>query len=152
MQLLRDLHIEARQFVEEGFLEVGDAVLDFVEHLEAHRTQHARLPQGQDGVGQTEVVLRFLVRRHPLALALVEQVREVAVVANQALALNLRRMRGEDRRDQRVGEEVGDGLRRDLALGEAVEGVDEAAFARRRTRQVMGAPAPDVVLVLGDVG
>jgi len=41
VQLLSDLDVEARQFVEEGFLEVGDAILDFVQHLEAHRTQHA---------------------------------------------------------------------------------------------------------------
>ena len=30
--------------------------------------------------------------------------------------------------------------------------MDKAAFARRRTGQIVGAPAPDMVLVLGDVG
>ncbi len=152
VQLPRDLDIEARKFAEEGFLEVGNTIFDLVQHLEAHRAQHARLPQGEDGVGETAVVLHLLLGCHSQALALVEQVGEVAVVADQALALNLGRVRGEDRRDERVHEEVGDGLGCDFALGQAVEGMDEAAFARRRTGQIVRPAAPDVVLVLGDVG
>jgi hypothetical protein len=38
------------------------------------------------------------------------------------------------------------------AAGQGVEGKDQAAFARRRAGQVVGAAAADVVLVLGDVG
>ena len=152
VQLLRNLDIEARKFGEEGFLEEADAILDLVQHLESYRTQHARLPQGQDGIGEPETVLGIFFRRHAQALALVEQVGKVAVVADQTLALNLGRMRGEDRGDDGVGEEVDDGLGRNIAVGKLVEGMNEAAFARWRTRQIVGAPAPDMVLVLGDVG
>jgi hypothetical protein len=103
-------------------------------------------------LARLQVVLGFLFRRHLQALALIEQAGEIAVVADQALALDFGRVRGEHRGDERVGEEVGDGLGPDLVLGQAVEGMDETAFARRRAGQIVGAAAADVVLVLGDVG
>ena len=152
VQLLRDLDVEARQLGEEGFLEVGDAVLDLVEHLEAHRAQHPRLPQGQDGVGQRQVVVGRFIRRHPQAFALVEQAGNVAVIADQALALDFGRVGGEHRGDQGVGEEIGDGIRRDGCGSQRIEGKNQAAFARRRAGQVVSAAPADVVLVLGDVG
>ncbi len=37
-------------------------------------------------------------------------------------------------------------------VGKLVEGVNQTAFARWRTGQIVGATAPDMVLVLGDVG
>ncbi len=152
LQLLRRLDVQARQFGEEGFVEVGNAVLDLVEHLQTDRAQHARLPQGEDGVGQAEVVLGFLFRGHAQAFALVEQAGDVAVIADQALALHLRRVGGEHRGDQGVGEEIGDGCRRYPGGSQRIEGVDQAAFARRRTGQVVGAAAADVVFVFRDVG
>ena len=108
--MLRRLNVEPRQFGEEGFLEIGDAVLDLVDHLEAHRAQHARLPQRQDGIGDALVVFCLLFRRHLQAFALVEQAGEIAMIADQALALDFGRVRGEHRRQQRVGEEVGEGV------------------------------------------
>ena len=152
LQLLRRLDVEARQFGEEGFLEIGNPVLDLVDHLQPHRAQHPRLPQGQDRIGQRQVVLGFLFRRQLHPLAAVEQAFEFAVVADQALALHLGRVRGEHRGDQRMREEVGNRLGRDFCGRQGIEGKNQAAFARRRTGQIVGATATDVVLVLGDVG
>jgi hypothetical protein len=53
---------------------------------------------------------------------------------------------------QGVGEEIGDGCRRYPGGSQRIEGVDQAAFARRRTGQVVGAAAADVVFVFRDVG
>ena len=152
LQLLGGLDVEARQFGEEGFVEVGNTVLDLVDDLQPHRAQHARLPQGEDRGAQRPVVLGLLFRRHLQAFALFKQAGDVAVVADQALALHLGRVCGEYGGDQGMGEEIGDGVRRDLGGRQRIQRKNQAALARRRARQVMGATPADVVLVLGDIG
>ena len=98
------------------------------------------------------MVFGVLFRRQLQPITLFDQGSDLAVIADQALALHFGRVRGEDRDDDGAGEKVGDGIGGDLAVGKPVEGMDETALARRRVGQIMGAAAPDMVLVLGDVG
>ena len=65
-------------------LEVGDATAHSWQNFDlaaaetylgrpfsAHRTQHAGLPERQDGIGQAEVVFRLFIWRHLQALSLI---------------------------------------------------------------------------------
>jgi hypothetical protein len=73
------------------------------------------------------------------------------VVADHALTLHFRRVGGQHRNDPCVRKKVGHRLRRDAAGVELVERVRQAAFARRRTGQVVRPAAANVVRILGDV-
>ena len=151
-QLPLGLQVHARQLVEEGLLEVADAVAHFVDHVQPHGAQHARLPHAQHGIGQAGGVVLGLVGRELQAVALVQQAGDQAVVVDQALALHLGGVRGQHRRQQRVAQQVGQGLGAHAVGGQAVERVRQAAGARRRAGDVVRAAAAHVVHVFGDVG
>ena len=62
------------------------------------------------------------------------------------------RMGGQDRAHQRAIEEIGEGGGLDAHLAGALKGVSQRAGTRRGAGDRMGAIAPDVMLVFGDVG
>jgi hypothetical protein len=72
------------------------------------------------------------------AFALVKQARQISVIADQALALNLGRVRSQHRGDHGMGEESA------MASGETAavdreSGQKPNCFARRRTGQIVRA-------------
>jgi hypothetical protein len=69
-----------------------------------------------------------------------------------ALALHLGRVGGQHRRDQGVAQEILDGGLVHAGALQAFQRVGDRGWIWLRALQQVGAAAPDVVLVLGDVG
>jgi hypothetical protein len=143
LQGLLELGVKARQLVEEGEAEVGKPVRHLVRHREPRAAQHCREPQPEDLGMQGPVSLgRLLPGKKPCYFTLAIQ---------DALALHLGRMRGENRRHARAAEPFQQCIQADAGLARAVERVGEAARAPRRARRGVRAAAPVLLLVLGDV-
>ena len=86
------------------------------------------------------------VRRAPPAVAA-----DIHFLVERAFAPDFRRVGGQYRADQRLGEEGAQPFRWNAGLESAVQRVADGAVARRRSGQIMGAGAADVVLVLGNI-
>jgi GNAT superfamily N-acetyltransferase len=145
--------VEPWQFAQEGGLEVGQAVVDLIDHRQLGGAQHARLPQRQHRATQRLVVGLGLLGGELHAVARVQEPRDHGLAVEDALPLHLGGVGGEHRRHQRAVEEAGQrrGVGR-TAVERALERVRQAALARCRAGDQVRARAPDVVLVLGDVG
>ena len=151
-QLVLDLAIEMRQLGEEGVIVIGEAVLDLVDHLEPGLAHQPRLPEGEDGAAQALLAFDLLLRGHARAVAISEQLGDLALAVERALAAHFGRMCGQHRADMAAIEEI-------LKLRAPHAGFDdlaqrgrERALARRRSGDRMGARTADVMLVLGDIG
>src|SRR5262249_41683605 len=81
-----------------------------------------------------------------------QQLGDLHLAVERALAPYLRRMSGENRNDVRGGKEPQQALARDARLLRAHERPRHAALAGCRCGAGMGARAPDMVLVLGAIG
>ena len=144
--------VEARHLAQERVTVVRQAVLDLVVHRQAQFAQDARLPQGEHHAAQRLFVAHQLVGRELDAVALGQQARDFQLAIENALALDLGRMRGQHWRNQRIGEEFRNLIRGDAFLARAAERQRQAAFLWSRPGDEVGAATAVVMLVLGDVG
>ena len=151
-QQILDLVVQPRQLVQKGVAIVGEAVLDLVADRQPQLAQDARLPHRQNQGAQRLVVGLALVGGQLHAVALHQEPADFALGVEDALALHLGGMRGEHGRDERVAEELRNGLRPGTGRGGALQRHRQAALLGRRTGQLAQAPPPDVVQILGDVG
>ena len=84
-----------------------------------------------------------------IALRLRDEPCNLALAFEDALPLDFRRMRGKDGRHVRAREPAHEGIEADVA--HFVERVRQASRPARRARRGVRAPAPVLLLVLGDV-
>ena len=148
----RHVRVELRNLVEKRVAVVREAVVDLVLHLELREPDHRGLPQLEHLAVERGVELGDLGGRQLDAVAPDEQPRDLALGVEDALALDLGRMRGQHRRDQRLVEPARDRRTVDAGRGEALERVRDAAALRRRAGERVRAAAAVLVHVLGDVG
>ena len=151
-ELVLEVGVEFRQRGQEGVIVVGERIGDLVEHAQAGMADQAGLPQGQDVAAQRAAIVVQLLGRELDPVALVEQVRDLALAVDRALAAHLGRMRGQHRDAERAGEEALELLARDAGVLRAGQRIGHGAAPRRRLGHGVGAGAPDVVLVLGEIG
>ena len=151
-ELILDHAIEARQLAQEGVVVIGKTVRDLIDHVGPAAPQQAGLPERQHGAQQGLVAGGEFARRHLLAVALGQQMRDLHFAVEHALPAHLGRMRGQHRADEDAAEQVLQLCARHLGRLRASEGISDRAFARRRLQLLLGAGAADVVLVLRDVG
>ena len=151
-QAILQVGVEDGQSMKEGVVVVGEAVGDLVDHPEALAAHQAGLPQGEHGTAQRPAVGGELLRRELHAVALVEQLRNLHLAVDRALATDFRRMRRQDRAAERVGEERLQLSARDAGVAGAIERVGHGALAGQRFGHGIGTGAADVMLVFGEVG
>ena len=131
---------------------IGESVGDLVDHPEPRVAQDAGLPQGEHGAPQREAIGPQLVRRELDPVALVQQMRDLHFAVDRTLAPDLGRMGRQHGAAERVGEERLQPLTGNARLRGAAERIGHRARRRRRLGDVVGPHAPDLVLVLRDVG
>ena len=144
--------VEARDLAQEGRAVVAQGILDLVAYRQLAVAQQARLPELRDPGSQHGGVSRQL----PLldqALSHRQEFGDGEFGVEQALALHLRRMRGQHGRHPRLLQRFRDLLLRDTRFREALEGPGQAAFlVHDRTGLVCVERAPaHPVTVLGDI-
>ncbi|OIQ71738.1 hypothetical protein GALL_466410 [mine drainage metagenome] len=145
------LKVKPRHFAEEGAVVVRKRVLDFVGHSQLGEAQQPRLPQ----LGDARAQLGFDLAQPPRRLRLVafgEQSRDHAFGVEQALALHFGRVRGQHRRDQRVGEYRVELTGVVSGVAQLVQRGAHAARLRAVAGELVGAAPAQHVAVLGDVG
>ena len=151
-QLVLDRAVDARQFLEERIIVIGEAVGDLVEHFQLGLAQHIGAPERQDGAAQP-----LLALLSSCALSCMRwRSSMIAAISSSRVSVLLRRTS--------VGCAVSTGLTRapskkarkvfgvDPRFARAPQRMGHRAGARRRPRHHMGAIAPDMMLVLGDIG
>ena len=151
-ELVLDRVVDARQFAQEGVVVEGQPVDHLVGDRQARAPQHAGLPQRSDRAAHRFVVVGQFFRGQAGAVALVDQPGDLHFLAEDALALHLGRMRGQHRHHQRIAEESENFLRRHLGVERLAQCIGQRAGPRRVAGDGVRPGAPDVVLVLGDIG
>ena len=149
-QRLLDLAVHARDLAQERGVVVADRVLDLVGHGELGVAQQARLPELRDARTQLPFVVLALALGAQL-VALVDQRGHGALGVQDGLALHLRGVGGEHRRDVGLRQGLRDVGGADVVAGQPLEAHRQRAFLQVALALVMLAPA-HVVAVLGDVG
>ncbi len=147
-----DTVVQAGHLAQEGGVVVGQGVVDLVHHRKLELTQHARLPEDQHRTPQRLIVFGQFVGGECQPVAGVEQLRDLPLAVEDALALDLGRMRGQYRGDLGAGEEAGELRLVDAEGVGARDGEGEAARTGLGAGQRMRARAADAMLVLGDIG
>src|SRR5205814_7312227 len=99
-----EIGVELRDVLEKRIAVIRETVVDFVTHLELRQAQHRCLPQPQHLSIERGVELRTFVRRQLNAVAPHEQARDLALDVENALALDLGRMRGQYGNDELIAE------------------------------------------------
>ena len=144
--------MQARDLDEERVAVIGEAVVDLVLHPQTGEPQHRRLPQLEHQDVQPEREVGGLVGRQRRAVAPGEQARNLAFDVEDGLALDLGRVRGQHRADQRVVEPARYRIEVDARSAQIYKRVGEIARPRGRSGERVRAPAPVLVDVLGNVG
>ena len=143
--------VEARHLAQERVAIVGEAVVDLVLHLELREPDHRRLPQREHLPTESLLELARLVRREQDPVAPLQQPDDLALAIENALALDLGRVRGEHGAHPRVGEPRRQRRAIHALGGEAVERIGDASALRQRAGERVRAPAAILVHVLGEV-
>ena len=112
-EIVLECTVELRQLGHERVLVERQPIRDLVEHVELLEPQHAGLPQREHRAPDRLVVGGTLTGRQPVAVTRAQQPFELQLEVAHALALHLRRVRGEHGHDQRVTEERGEGVATD---------------------------------------
>ena len=147
-----DRRVEPGRLAEEGVVVIGEAVGDLVDDQEPLLAQHGGSPENEHRAPELVLDRRELAGIARGAVALVEEAGDLELACQRGLAPDLGRVSGEHRAHQRAVEDVAESLRRDARTARVLERIGERARARRGAGLHVGAVAPDVVLVLGDVG
>ena len=162
-QRFLQLGIHPGDLAKEGGFVVAQRVLDFVRHGELGKAQQPRLPDLRHAGADLLLVLGqfdgrervFLAREDLLALqdfiAQSDQLRDAALCVEDALALDLGRVRGENRRHVAVGQALDHRGGLDARLAQAGQRGLQAAFDALAGPVDLGAPA-DLVAVFRQVG
>ncbi len=138
-QQARQAPLEHRQLGQESQLHERGGVVDLVGHVQAHRAQHARLPQGANLALQLDLVLGP-VRGTQAAFAALQALGYGQFAVEDALAPHLGGVGGQHRGQHRLTEEGGGvGGGHGAALAELGEGVLADALPAR-------------LMVVGDIG
>ena len=143
--------VEARHLAEERVAIVGEAVVDLVLHAQLRQPDHRRLPEHQNLAAEAGFEFARLVGREQDPVAPLQQPDDLALAIENALALDLGRMRGEHRAHLGVGEPRCQRGGAHAMVGEAIERVGKAAALRQRTGKRVRAPPAVLVHVLGEV-
>lgn len=151
-ECLFDIGVKRGNFSQECRAVIRERVLDFVGDGEPRIAQHAGLPERGHAGTQKRTVLRTLARRER-GIALGQQMRDMVLGVENALALHFRWVRGQHGYDQCVIEKALERFTVDRAgQREALERIGDRAGLRRRAAECVHAPATVVVTVFGDVG
>ncbi len=148
-EMLVDLRIKLRQFREEGRFVIAERILDLVANGQRGVAQQAGLPELRDPRAEHQRVLGAVARAAE-RVAFGEQPRDGALRIQCALALHLRRMRGQHRRDIGLRKRRRDALRLHAGRGQPLEGARQRPLLMRAAGLPQRATA-DMVPVLGDV-
>src|SRR5262249_52397352 len=130
----------------------GKPVSHLVYDFQSGSAQHARLPKRQHSATQGLVACRPLLRSEANAIAFRQEMRNLHLAIDRALAPHLGRVSGEHRANDGIREEVlqlGPGNSR---ITGANKRVGHSAFARCRTGQRMDSGPTNVMLVFRNVG
>ncbi len=147
-----DLPVETRQLAQEGIVVIGQAVRDLVDDLEPCVPHDARLPERQNGTTQPLLAFHLLLGRQPRAVAKSQKLGDLALAIESALAPHFRRVRGQNRTDECLGEEGVEVAAGQAGLADFAQRRGHGAIARSRSRNGVGARAAYVMLILGDIG
>ncbi|MPM74813.1 hypothetical protein SDC9_121802 [bioreactor metagenome] len=162
-QLALKLFVDARNLAQKGVFVVRERVLDLVGHGELGIAQQPRLPQLGHARAQLRLVGGQLARRDRVLRAVVElrsgndfvaghqQIGNLALGIQNALALHLGRVGGEHRRHIALGKRLRHRARRNARPTQTRQRHLDAALLRAARAFVHGAAA-DVVAVFGQIG
>jgi hypothetical protein len=145
------IRVQPGDLVQERITVVREPVVDLVLDLQLRQAQHRRLPQLEHLPVERGVELGRLFRRERDPVAPAQQSGDLALRVENALALDLGRMRGQHRHHERIVEPARKRGTVDARGGQAFERVRNAAALRRRPGERVRAAAPVLVHVLGDV-
>ena len=104
-QLVLQRRIEARDLLEKRVVVIRQAVHHLVDDLETVATQNAGLPQRQDRAPEFLLAVVHLRGGEVLSVALGQDLRHFHLAIDGALATNFCRVRRQNRRYERGGEE-----------------------------------------------
>jgi hypothetical protein len=150
-QLADEDAVHLRHLLEQREVVVAERLVDLVAQPQAREPQHRGLPEQQDLPPQRQLPRVALLADQHGAVGTREEPHDLALRVEHGLAAHLGRMRGDDGRHERVGQQLGDARPRDAVALQAIEREAQAAGLRRRARELVVPPAPRVVHVLGDV-
>jgi len=162
-QLPLQIGIDLGNLAQKGGFVIRQRVFDFIGHRELAIAQQARLPQLGHAGAQQGFVGGQLARGERVLGAVVElcahldvvahrqQLGDIALGVQNALALDLGRVGSEHRGHIAAGQGLGNGLGRNAGPAQARQGDLDAALLRVARALVHGAAA-DVVAVFGQVG
>ena len=151
--------VEPGDLTQERGLVVAQRVLDLVGHRETGEAQQAGLPELEHARADLQFVGGELARRQrvpgqrvqPDLVARDQQVRDVALRVQDALALDFGGVRGEHRRQVGLRQCLRDGVRRDARPAQARQrDLDASCLGLART--LVQHAATDVMAVLGEIG
>jgi hypothetical protein len=142
--------VQPRHLTQEGRLVVRQGVLDLVGHRQLGSAQHARLPQLRHPRAQQGFVVSA-VAFGVQVVAMANQFGDGPLGIEDALSLDLGRVRGQHRGDVGLRQHLGDLAGADVGARQALEGHRQRAFLQMPLGLVMLAAA-HMVAILGDVG
>ncbi len=150
-QRVLQIHVQPGQLAQERVLIEREAVVDLVDDAQAREAQRGRLPERQHQPVELAVeTLKRLARPHG-GLARLEQRCDRRLALEDALALDLGRMRREHRAHARVLQEFTQLAPVQAGSVDAREGMHGTALLRWIPREAVGPAAAILVHVLGDV-